>query len=76
MQFFSDFCENTKKFQKKWKIGLNDIILDFEGQYPVISPLIFSWFFEEVSEQSDQVARKPDFWLRSANNDSKQKDES
>jgi len=34
------------------------------------------WFYGEVSEQSDQVARKPDFWLRTVNNDPKQKDES
>jgi len=28
----------------------------------------------EVLEQSDQVARKPDFLLRTGNNDPKQKD--
>ena len=38
--------------------------------------LNFFWFFGEVSEQSDQVARKPDFWLRTGNNDPKQKDKS
>jgi len=34
MQIFSDFSENKKNF-KKWKMGLNDGILDFEGQSPV-----------------------------------------
>jgi len=67
MQIFSDFYENMKNF-KKWKIGLNDEILDFEGRGPIKSlfygnhgPWIFLWFSEEVSEQSDQVAQKPDF---------------
>ena len=45
-------------------MGLNDGILDF------------FWFYGEVSEQSDQVAWKPDFLLRIGNNDPKQKDES
>jgi len=31
----------------------------------------FSWFFSEVSKQSDQVSQKPDFLLRTTNNDSK-----
>jgi hypothetical protein len=52
--------------KKKWKIGLND-----EKWF-----LNFFWFFGEVSEQSDQVARKPNFWLRTGNNDPKHKDES
>jgi len=34
------------------------------------------WFSGEVSEQSDQVAQNSDFWLRTGNNDPKQKDES
>jgi len=33
--------------------------------------LNFFWFSGEVSEQSDQVVRKPDFLLRTGNNDSK-----
>ena len=37
--------------------------------------LEFFWFFGEVSEQSDQVARKPDILL-TGNNDPKQKDKS
>ena len=55
-------------------------ILDLEGRSPVRSPFygsldpwLFSW---KVSDQSDQVAWKPDFWLRTTNNDLKQKDES
>jgi len=39
-------------------------------------PWIFFWFFGKVSEQSDQVAQKPDFLLRTGNNDPKQKDKS
>jgi len=38
--------------------------------------LNFFGFSGEVSEQSDQVARKPAFLLRTGNNDPKQKDES
>jgi len=38
--------------------------------------LNFFWFFGEVSKQSDQVAWKPDFWLRTGNNELKQKDKS
>jgi len=34
------------------------------------------FIFWKVLEQSDQVVRKPDFLLRTCNNDSKQKDES
>jgi len=53
-------------------MGLNDGILDFEGRSPVRRrSLNFFWFSGEVSEQSDQVARKPDFWLRTSNNDPK-----
>jgi len=37
MQKFSDFSENMK-ILKKWKMGLNDGILDFEGRSPVRSP--------------------------------------
>jgi len=40
-------------------MGLNDGILNF------------FWFSVRVLEQSDQVARKPDFWLRTGNNDPK-----
>ena len=54
-------------------MSLNDGILDFEGRSPVIS---FFWFSGKVSEQSDQVAWKPNFWLKTCNSDSKQKDES
>ena len=58
-------------------MGLNDGILDFEGRSPVRSPFLnFFWFFGKVSKQSDQVARKPDFWRRTRNNDPKQKDKS
>jgi len=38
--------------------------------------LNFFWFFGEVSELSDQVPQKPNFWLRTCNNDPKQKDKS
>jgi len=48
-------------------------ILDFEGRISVKSPF---WFFRKVSEQPDKVAQKPDFWLRTSNNDLKQKDKS
>jgi len=82
MQIFSDFFENMK-IKKKWKMDLYDGILDFEERSPVRSPFygsldpwFFLWFFGKVSEQSDQVAWKPDFRLRTANNDPKQKDES
>jgi len=75
-----DFFENMKKF-KKWKIGLNDGILDFEERNPTrssflgsLDPWFFSWFYWKVSEQFDQVAQKPNFKLRTANNDLKQKD--
>jgi len=63
-------------------MGLNDKILDFEGQSPVRSPFHKSLDFilfllsSKVSEQSDQVAKKPDFLLRTINNDLKQNDES
>jgi len=64
-------------------MGLNDGILDFEGRSLVrnhfkgsLDPWCFFWISVKVSEQSDQVARKPDFCLRPANNDPKQKDES
>ena len=64
-------------------MGLNDRILDFEGRNPVrsfsygsLEPLFFLWFSEKVSEQSDQVPQKPNFWLRTCNNDPKQKDKS
>jgi len=40
------------------------------------SLIFFPLFFGEISEQFDQVARKSDFWLRTVNNDLKQKDES
>jgi len=33
--------------------------------------IFFFWFFGEVSEQSDQVAWKPDFLLKTGNNDPK-----
>jgi len=36
MQIFLDFSENIKNF-KKWKMGLNDGILDFEGRNPIRS---------------------------------------
>jgi len=65
-------------------MGLNDEILDFEGQSPVRSLFFgifdpwffFFWVYGKVSEHSDQVAQKPDFWLRTTNNELKQKDES
>jgi len=38
--------------------------------------LIIFFIFWEVSEQSDYVARKPNFLLRTTNNDPKQKDAS
>jgi len=68
-------------------MGINDdVILDFEGRSPVRSLFygsldhwfffIFLWFSGKVSEQSDQVAWKLDFWLRTTNNNPKQKDES
>jgi len=60
-------------------MGLNDEILDFEGRNPIRSiffwsygPWFFFWFFGEVPEQPDQVARKLNFWLRTSNNDPKQ----
>jgi len=37
MQIFSDFSENMKN-KKKLKMGLNNGILDFEGQSFVRSP--------------------------------------
>jgi len=61
-------------------MGLNDEILDFvrTSFYGCHGPWIFFffWFFGDVSKQSDQVSRKPDFWLRTGNNDPKQKDKS
>jgi len=64
-------------------MGLNDEILVFGGAESRKKSLLreswslnFFWFFGEVSEQSKQVARKPDFWLRTGNNDPKQKDKS
>ena len=38
MQIFSNFSENMKNLKKKWKMGLNDGILDFEGRNPTRSP--------------------------------------
>jgi len=61
-------------------MGLNDEILDFEEQrlvsvfYESHDPWFFFWFSGKVSEQSDQVAWKSDFWPRTTNNDIKQKD--
>jgi len=52
-------------------MGQNDKILDFEGRSPVRSPFngnlepLFFFFFrvyEKVSELSDQVTQKPDFF--------------
>jgi len=77
MQKISDFLENMKKL----KMGLNDWILDFEGAKSIresCSLILFFFlrFSGKVSEQYDQVARKPGFCLRIANNDLKHKDES
>jgi len=58
-------------------MGLNDGILDFEGRSPIRNPFyeshgpwIFSDFPGKFRNNPDQVARKPDFWLRTCNNDS------
>ena len=58
-------------------MGLNDEILDFEGRSPVSSyRSLDSWFFILIFWGSFREIRKPDFRLRTTNNEPKQKDES
>jgi len=61
-------------------MGQNDEILNFVGGVSkevsskgVHDPWYFSNFLE-VSEQYDQVVRKPEFWLETTNNDLKLKE--
>jgi len=73
MQVFSDFSENMKNWSKRWNFR-------FWGAESCKKSLLRGhdpWIFSDFSEKfSDQVARKPDFWLRTCNNDLKQKDDS
>jgi len=45
-------------------------------KHVLIFDFFFFWFSMKVSEQSDQVAQKPDFRLGKVNNNLKQEDDS
>jgi hypothetical protein len=60
-----------KNGSKRWNFGFWGAESRKKSLLREAWSLNFFWFSGEVSEQSDQVARKPDFWLRTGNNDSK-----
>jgi len=80
MQIFFGFLWEYEKFKKtkngskRWNFGFWGAGCRKKSLLRESWSLIF--FSGEVSEQSNQVAWNPDFWLKTTNNDPKQKDDS
>jgi len=60
-----------KNGSKRWNFEFWGVESGKKFLLRVSRSLNFFWFSVEVSEQSDQVARKPDFLLRTGNNEPK-----